>query len=362
MRGAERGSSRGRYDAHVSGGDGVGRGDEPTRPGGAMPTLVTGGNGWVPSHIVRRLARRGETVVSYDLMPPDDLLREMLGADASNVIFEQGDITDLARLRAVAARHAVTNLIHAAVITPRIDRERREPARIVEVNLIGTVNALEAARALPTFRRFVYVSSGAVWGDVANATTLDEETPSQATSLYGITKHTSERIGRRYADLFDLDYVALRPANVFGPMERPTPGYAGATQLREILRLHAAGTPILVNSLNGPYLDWTYVEDIAEGIERAWAWEGRLPHQVYSLTGGQLFSIGDVLAAFARHLPGFSYRVVPLAEATYRVSGDPPGPVPSNARLAADFGWVPATSFDDGMRQYLAWIVAHGPH
>lgn len=326
-----------------------------------MTTLVTGGNGWVPSHIVRRLARRGETVVSYDLMPPDDLLREMLGDAASNVVFEPGDITDLTQLHQVAERHAVTSLIHAAVITPRVDRERREPARIVEVNLTGTVNALEVARALPNFRRFVYVSSGAVWGNLSNATTLDEETPSQATSLYGITKHTSERIGRRYAELFDLDYVALRPANVFGPMERPTPGYAGATQLREILRLHAAGTPVLVNSLAGPHLDWTYVEDIAEGVERAWAWEGRLPHQVYSLTCGQLFSIGDVLDAFARHLPGFSYQVVPLAEATYRVSSDPPGPVPSNARLQADFGWVPATTFDDGMRQYLTWIAAHGP-
>ena len=325
-----------------------------------MATLVTGGNGWVPSHVVRRLAQRGERVVSFDLMEPDDLLREFLGDLIEQVVFEQGDVTDGAGLAEAASRHGVTRVIHAAVITPRREREGREPARIIAVNLTGTVNALEAARALPRCERFVYVSSGAVWGDVPGVKTLTEETPSYATSLYGITKLTSERVCLRYAELFGLDVVCVRPANVYGPMERVTPGYAGATQLREMLRIHFAGEPILVNSLEGPYLDWTYVEDIAEGIERAWD-ASSLRHQVYSLTCGQLFSIGDVLTEFARHLPGLRYQQVPEDQATYRISGEPPGPVPSNARMAADFGWVPGTSLEEGMRAYLSWITTHGP-
>jgi UDP-glucose 4-epimerase len=325
-----------------------------------MTTLVTGGNGWVPSHIVRRLARRGETVVSYDLMEPDAYLRDFLGDAADRVVFEQGDITDLPRLGEVAGRQSVTSIVHAAVITPRIDRERREPARIIDVNLGGTVNVLEVARSLPDFRRLVYVSSGAVWGHQPDATELTEDSPSLATSLYGITKHTCERLCRRYADLFGLDIVAMRPANVYGPMERVTPGYAGATEPREMLRLHFSGKPILVNSLAGPWLDWTFVEDIAEGIELAWAADS-LPHHVYSITGGTLYSIGDLLAAFKANLPDLDYRVVPETEANYRVSGDEPGPVPSNARMAADFGWTPPTPFADGMRIYLDWIKANGP-
>ncbi|HEU0113565.1 MAG TPA: NAD(P)-dependent oxidoreductase [Thermomicrobiales bacterium] len=326
-----------------------------------MTTLVTGGNGWVPSHIVRRLARRGETVVSFDLMPPDEPLREMLGDAMERVLFEPGDVTDRDALRTAAARHGVTSIVHAAAITPRIDRERREPTRIVDVNLGGTVNALEVARNLPDFRRFVYVSSCAVWGAQPGATTIDEDSPANTTNLYGITKLASERTALRYGELFDMDVVALRPGNVYGPMERPTPGYAGATQPREMLRIHFAGQPVLVNSLAGPHLDWTYVEDIAEGIERAWAFAGPPPHRVYSLTCGQLHSIGDLLAAFARYLPGFTYQVVPAEEANYRVSGDEPGGVPSNARVRADFGWAPATPFEDGMRAYCAWIQAHGP-
>jgi UDP-glucose 4-epimerase len=325
-----------------------------------MSTLVTGGNGWVPSHIVRRLAHRGETVISYDLMEPDGYLYDFLGPDHERVIFEHGDITDHAQLGAVTERHGVTNIVHAAVITPRVDRERREPARIVDVNLIGTVNVLEVARSLPDFRRLVYVSSGAVWGDQPGATELTEESPSLATSLYGITKHTSERLCQRYSQLFGLDVVSMRPANVYGPMERVTPGYAGATQPREMLRIHFGGDPILVNSLEGPYLDWTFVEDIAQGIELAWS-AGTLAHDVYSITCGKLYSIGDLLAAFKRNIPELEYRVVPADQANYTVSGEAPGPVPSNARIAGDFGWTPPTSFEEGMRLYLDWIKTNGP-
>lgn len=325
-----------------------------------MTTLVTGGNGWVPCHVVRRLAARGETVVSYDLLPPDDLLREFLGAPGERVRFEPGDVTDRHRLRQVAAQHGVTSIVHAAAITPRVDRERREPARIVDVNLGGTVNALDVARELPNLRRFVQISSCAVWGDVPGATTLDETSPANATELYGVTKLAGERVALRYGELFGLDVVAVRPGNVYGPMERPTPGYAGATELREMLRLHAAGQPIRVASLAGPYLDWTFVEDIAEGIERVWA-APTLPHRLYSLTCGELFGIGDVLAAFARRLPGLSYEVVPPAAANVALSGEPPGAVPSNARLRADLGWAPATPFDEGMQRYLEWIARHGP-
>lgn len=325
-----------------------------------MTTLVTGGNGWVPSHIVRRLARRGEHVVVYDLLEPDGLLAELLGDLALRVTQVHGDVTDAAALLDAAREHGVTRVVHAAVITPRIDRETREPARIVDVNLMGTVAALEAARALPGFERFVYVSSGAVWGDHPGLAVIDEEAPSRATSLYGISKHTSERLCQRYAALFGLDIVSMRPANVFGPMERPTPGYVGATELREMLRIHAAGEEIRVSSDQGPWLDWTFVEDIAEGIELAWA-TPRLPHDVYSITCGRLFSIGDVLRVFQRHLPDLRWRVVPAADANYHVAGDAPGPVPSNARMRADFSWAPPTSFDDGMRQYLAWIQRHGP-
>jgi nucleoside-diphosphate-sugar epimerase len=326
-----------------------------------LVTLVTGGNGWLPSHVVRRLAQAGETVVSYDLMDPDEYLREFLGAVAARVVFESGDVTDRARLREVARRHGVTSLVSAAAITPRVDRERREPERIVDVNIGGVLNALEVARELPDFRRFVQISSCAVFGDTSGLTELDEDSPARSTNLYGITKLAGERLALRYGELFELDVIAIRPSNVYGPMERFTPGYAGATELREMLRIHFAGEPIKVTSLEGPYRDWTYAEDVAEGIERAWAVEGPRPHRVFIIAGGEHYSVGQVLDAFRRHVPGLRYEVVPAAEANYPVSGEPPGLLPSNRRARDELGWAPRTSFADGMRDYLAWITANGP-
>lgn len=325
-----------------------------------MTTLLTGGNGWVPSFVLRRLTRRGERVISFDLMEPDQELRDHLGDAIEQVVFVQGDVTDAAQLRRVSEEHQVDKIIHAAAITPRLHREMAEPARIIDVNLVSTVHCLELFRTIPRITRMVYISSGSAWGSGHDLDVIDEDAPSRADGLYGILKHTCERICRRYAELFDIDVVAMRPASVYGPMERVTPGYTGATELREMLRIAARGEPILVNSLEGPYHDWTYVEDIAEGIERAWA-TPNLPHDVYSITCGRLYSIGEMLEAFKRHWPGLEYREVAEDEANYIVSGDPPGPVPSNARIAADFGWTPPTSLDDGVAEYIEWIRTYGP-
>jgi UDP-glucose 4-epimerase len=326
-----------------------------------VTTLVTGGNGWLPSHVVRRLARAGETVVSYDLMEPDGYLREFLGADAARVIFEPGDVTDRIALQEAAMRHGVTSIVSAAAITPRVDRERREPERIIAVNVGGVVNALEVARELPNFRRFVQISSVAVYGDVPGTTEVDEDSPANATNLYGITKLTGERLALRYGDLFGLDIIAVRPSNVYGPMERFTPGYAGATELREMLRLHFSGEPILVEALDASYRDWTYAEDVAEGIERAWAVEGPLAHRVFLLSGNEQHSVGEVLEAFRRHLPGLKFREVARDEANYPVDTEGRPPHRSNRRAATELGWTPRTSFAEGMRVYLAWIAANGP-
>jgi UDP-glucose 4-epimerase/UDP-glucuronate 4-epimerase len=309
---------------------------------------------------MRRLAARGERVISYDLMPPDDMLRDFLGDLVQQVTFVSGDVTDQRHLRETAGAHGVTRVIHAAAITPRVERERTEPQRIIDVNLGGTVNVLEVVRSLPGFERMVYICSVAAWGSGHDADVLDEDTPSRAKDLYGITKHTSERVCLRYKDLFGLDIVSMRPANVYGPMERVTPGYSGATELREMLRILASGEELRINSLAGPYRDWTFVEDIAEAVERAWA-TPNLPHDIYTITSGEQYSIGDMLAAFKRAWPELSYRVVPEAEANYRVSGVAPGPRSSNARMQADFGWVPSTPLDEGVGMYLDWIRANGP-
>lgn len=326
-----------------------------------MTILVTGGNGWLPSHVVRQLARAGQTVVSYDLMPPDAYLDAFLGPDRANVIFAQGDVTDREALREAAHRHEVRNIISAAAITPRVDREQREPERIVSVNLGGVINALEVARDLPEFRRFVQVSSGAVYGEPRGETTRDEDSPANSTNLYGITKLAGERVALRYGELFDLDVIAVRPSNVYGPMERVTPGYAGATELREMLRIHFGGEPIQVKSTDASYRDWTFVEDVAEGIVAALNVSPSPAGKIFNLAAGQQYAVGEVLEQFRTNLPGLSYRVVAEAEVNYPVFDDKRQPLVLIDRAARDLGWRPRTSLEDGMREYLRWIATNGP-
>ena len=325
-----------------------------------MTTLLTGGNGWLPSHVLRRLARRGEQVISFDLMEPDEPLIEFLGDAIENISFVHGDVTNAGALRETVQEHDIDRIINAAAITPRVDREKEEPARIIEVNLMSTVTCLEIMRETPAVTKLVVISSGAAWGAGHTTDVLDETSPSLATGLYGMTKHTAERFCQRYRELFDLDVVCIRPGSVYGPMERHTPGYRGATELREMLRIIAAGEPLAINTLDTLYYDWVYVEDVAEGIERAWAAD-RLPELVYSVTTEEQYSIGDMLAAFQSHWPELTYREVPEADANYVVPMLPPGPRISTARLQRDFGWKPSTSLDDGVREYLSWIRRHGP-
>jgi UDP-glucose 4-epimerase len=325
-----------------------------------MTTLLTGGNGWLPSHVLRRLARRGERVISYDLMEPDEELHAFLGDAIENVEFVPGDVTDAAHMRAVVAQYSVERIINAAAITPRVDREKEEPARIIDVNLMSTVTCLEITREVDSVTKLVVISSGAAWGSGHDLDVLDESSPSLATGLYGVTKHTAERFCQRYRELFDIDVVCIRPGSVYGPMERVTPGYRGATELREMLRIIASGEPLAINCLDTLYYDWVFVEDVAEGIERAWEMDS-LPELVYSVTTEEKYSIGQMLAEFAEQWPDMVYREVPESEANYVVPVEPPGPSISTARLQRDFGWKPSTPLNDGVRIYLDWIRAHGP-
>ena len=326
-----------------------------------MTTLVTGGLGWVPSHIVKAIAETGEPVVVVDLMDPDGVFANLMGDLGTQVTVISGDTSAEGVIADVVREHSVTAIIHAAAITPRRERELAEPERIIAVNLGALVHVLQVARTTPAIRRTVFISSGSALGTVTDGDHVDEATPSAAGGLYDVLKHTGERLVHRYRNLFGIDAVSVRLANVYGPMERFTPGYSGATELREILRIYAAGETVRINSLAGPWLDWTYVSDIADGVRTIWQ-APHLAHDLYTLTCGELFSMGDVLAAFARNLPGFRYEVVPASEANYIVSGDPPGPVTSPGRIREELGWTTTTSFADGMATYLQWIQTYGTY
>src|SRR5260370_32731900 len=156
--------------------------------------LLTGGTGFVGLNVAEQLSARGEQVVLFDLSPPPADFRW-------KVVFEKGDVTSRARLEEVLLQHQPGQVIHLAAITAGPERDAREPRHIAEVNLLGTLNVLEAARKHGV-RRLVHASTGAVFGaaGVGVRLPLDEERNRPGPgSIEAITKHPAARACMRLA-------------------------------------------------------------------------------------------------------------------------------------------------------------------
>jgi nucleoside-diphosphate-sugar epimerase len=149
--------------------------------------LVTGGSGFIGLNVVEQLLARGDRVVVLDLRPPTPF--------AGKVTFCEGDVANAEIVEQAFSRNGITQVIHTAAITAGPERDAREPRRIAEVNFIGTLNVLEAARRHKV-RRFVHASTGALFGaaGIGAKEPLDEERDRPVPeSMYGITKYAAER-------------------------------------------------------------------------------------------------------------------------------------------------------------------------
>ena len=158
-----------------------------------MSTLITGSTGFVISNVVRECAERGHTVVALDVVAPNDMVERYLAPWADSITWVQADIMDPGALAQVASAHSIDRIIHGAAITPGQEAiERAESRRTIDINLTGTANMLELAVQAGA-RRFVYISSGAVYETVDPPDgLLHEDLPLHPRRLYSVTKFASE--------------------------------------------------------------------------------------------------------------------------------------------------------------------------
>ncbi len=323
-----------------------------------MTTLVTGATGFACAHVVYALAEAGEAVIALDLFPASPAYRQFLGGLQDRVRFVTADVLDTAAVLEMAERYEVRRLVHGAAITPTAEMERANPQRIVNVNLMGTVSLLDVARTVSA-DRFVLMSSSGVYAPVENRDTIvTERSPVKAQGLYVICKLASEQILKRYKSLFGLSTVSGRMSSIYGPMERAT-----ATRTR----------PSVIYTLVRACLDRQPVQARGEANRRCYAhaadagviWRhlalaAELEHNVYNVSSGAAYSLGEVLETLHGLEPDFVFgHRLPGQMAAVEVAHEGDRSVLDIGRATAEFGFVPRYDLRAGLSSYLAWARAH---
>ena len=311
--------------------------------------LITGATGFVGSNIVKRFAEDSELVVAIDLNAPDAAVSEYVSASRERVQFIETNVADENWHRALPGG-SYDVVVHAAAITNTADDEEITGARAaVEVNVLGSVNLLcWALEARPG--RFVYLSSGAVYGRTEPAARrLDEETQAHPETVYALTKFAGERIALRIAERAGLPLVAARLPSQYGPMERNTKSRTRLSLLEAWCTAAVRGEEIIVNTNAFPR-DYTYVGDVADAIFSL-AVAPQLRHLLYNIGTGTASGPKEIVAAIRSVIPDARVRYIDEASVTEsdRV------PV-SIERLHADTGWKPSHTLAAGVAAYIGWL------
>jgi UDP-glucose 4-epimerase len=295
----------------------------------ALRALVTGGCGFIGSHVVDRLLAEGHDARVFDLLPW--AYEERQGCDAV-----AGDLLDPDVLRAAAAGCDV--IVHLAAAAD-VGLVAKDPAAAERLNARGTLNVLEAARE--TGARVVYASTIWVYSDVVE-TDVDEDSQLALPShLYTATKLAGEMYCRSYAELYGVPTTILRFGIPYGPRARP------AAVLPIFVGKALAGEPLTIAGDGRQTRRFVYVEDLADGVVRALAPEAA--GRIYNLVSDEDTSVRDIAEAVRA--------VVGDIEITHVEgrSGDFAGVRVSGERAARELGWRAQTPFAEGVSRYVAW-------
>jgi dTDP-glucose 4,6-dehydratase len=323
-----------------------------------MTTLVTGGTGFVGLNLLEQLLTRGDEVVCLAVNPLPAAAARDFAKLPGKLDVVQGDVTDAGSIDDALARYRCKQMIHAAAITAGTSRDETDPARIVEVNLLGTINALQAARKAK-IQRFIYPSTGGHFGqagiDVGHY--LDEEADRPVpNSMYGISKYAAERTVLRLGALWNLDVRIGRVAVVYGRWEYETGLRDAMTTILQATRLAMAGKEAVFPKLGAA--DWIYAPDLARAVLTLLD-AATTKHRLYHLAIESPFDMVAWCERLQQRYRGFQFRessrieecnIAPLAPFRTPFSG---------RKLRNEFGFKPAFTIDTAFDDYMQWLVAH---
>lgn len=306
-----------------------------------MKILVTGGAGFIGSHLVRQLLALGHEVVVLDNLSTG--VRVHLPVDGF-VFWELDDRTAEARERIIAGHFDA--IVHLAGQT-MVDASIRDPHFDASENVMGTVNVLEAAR-LSGVKRVVFASTAAAYGDVTEKMLpLREDLPLEPLSFYGLTKVMVERYLALYHALYGLDYVVLRFANVYGERQGDK-GEGGVISI--FAKRVAKGDLLTIFGDGGQTRDFIYAGDIANGIAHALTTEH--VNTAYNLSTQTETSLNDLITIFGKVVGKELQSVHQSAR-----EGDIYRSMLANEKASAFMGWQPEVSLEEGLRRTVKYFA-----
>jgi UDP-glucose 4-epimerase len=296
-----------------------------------MRVLVTGGGGFIGSHVVDRLLDKGMTPRIFDLSASP--YHSPLEVETFT-----GSITDAANLD--LAMRDCDAVIHLAAVAD-VGHVLADPVLAEEVNTRGTLNVLEAACGAKV-GRVVYGSTTWVYSDCPEQS-VSEETPIPAPRhLYTATKLAGETYCAGYAELYDLESTVLRFGIPYGPRAR------AAGVVAKFTDLSFEGKALTIAGDGSTTRSFIYVEDLADGIVAALAPEAA--GRTYNLSGDEIVTILEIAEAVQENVDTCEIEHTPPRP------GDFPGKEISNERALEELGWKAETSFKDGVRKYVEWV------
>jgi UDP-glucose 4-epimerase len=311
-----------------------------------MRYLVTGGAGFIGSHLVRTLLEQGADVRVLDNFSTGK--RENLAGlaeqfNGSKFEVYEGDLRDRSLVQ--EAVREVDVIFHEAAFVS-VPESMEKPQDCFDVNVAATTSLFDTAREAGV-RRVVIASSAAVYGE-SDALPLKETTPTQSLSPYAASKRVDEIYAQMYTQAFGLDVVALRYFNVYGPRQRPDSMYAAAVPI--FVRRLLDGKPVTIFGDGGQTRDLINVRDVVRANLVA-SEHPAAPGQVFNVCTGQETRLLDLLEVLYDLFPGAPEPVFaePRAGDIYRSVGSP-------EFTTRTIGFQAEVSLDEGLKETVAWM------
>jgi UDP-glucuronate 4-epimerase len=328
-----------------------------------MKILVTGAAGFIGSHTAYRLLERGDTIVGldnlndyYDVSLKDARLARLTGKPAFS--FARLDLSDRAGVAALFEREQFDRVIHLAA-QAGVRYSLKNPYAYVDSNLVGFTAILEGCRHSGV-KHLTYASSSSVYGANTTYPFSVHDNVDHPLSLYAATKKANELMAHTYSNLYGLPTTGLRFFTVYGPWGRPD------MALFLFTRAILAGQPIDVFNYGDMERDFTYVDDIVEGVIRVSdrvaaadpAWSGNTPDPASSSHPYKIYNIGN------NHPERLTRLIDVLEECLGRTAkrnllpmqpGDVPATAADIADLARDVDFRPSTPIEVGVRRFVEW-------